>query len=280
MTPGPTITSKTNARVKALRAALEGKAARPGELVGLEGEHLLAEAVRSGLALETVYVREGSEAVLRKPEMAGLEARDVVVLSTEVFAAAVETVAPQGVAATLAIPAWGVRDVEVRLILEDLQDPGNVGTLLRTLEAFGVGDVLATRATANPWSPKVLRASAGSALRVRSERVILPEIRRRMREAGVPVIAAVAQSERARSVFEVALPERFALLLGNEGAGLSSEALSLADERVWIPCAAESLNAAVAGSVLLFEAMRQRAVSDAKKGEGAAVADAGAAGRG
>lgn len=261
---GQAITSRTNARVKALRGAFEGKATRPGELVGLEGEHLLAEAVRSGLALETVFVREGSEAVLERASLAGLQAAEFVLLSRNVFASAVETMSPQGVAATLHIPERRVRGEDVRLILEDLQDPGNLGTLLRSVEAFGGGSVLATSATVNPWSPKVMRASAGSAFRVPVERVILPEIRKRVLEGEVKVYAAVAQSERTRSVVETVFAPHSAMMVGNEGAGLSGEALALAEGRVWIPCAVESLNAGVAGSVLLYEAMRQRMTSKGK----------------
>ena len=248
MQTGPVITSKTNARVKALRAAFEGKASRPGEQVGIEGEHLIGEAVRSGIELKTLFVREGSHTLF--------PAREVVGLSPEVFASAVETVSPQGIAAVVAIPEPNL-DSPVRLVVEDLQDPGNLGTLLRSVEAFGGGRVLATRATVNPWSPKVIRASAGSVFRVPVERMILPELRKRVAEEGVRVYAAVAQSERAASVLETTFAAGAAVMVGNEGAGLSSEALSMADERVWIPCGVESLNAGVAGSVLLYERMRQ-----------------------
>ncbi|MDE1162459.1 MAG: RNA methyltransferase [Acidobacteriaceae bacterium] len=254
---GAAITSRTNARVKSLRSAFEGRASKPGELLGLEGEHLVAEAQRSGVALETVFVREGSEHLLERPMLRELTPREFVLLSREVFASAVETHSPQGIAATAVIPepkAGG----EVVLIVEDLQDPGNLGTLLRSVEAFGGGRVLTTMATVNPWSAKVVRSSAGSVFRVPVERMILPEIRKRVEADGVRVFAAVAQSERAASVLASTFGERGAVMIGNEGAGLSSEALSMATERVWIPCAVESLNAAVAGSVLLYERMRQR----------------------
>ena len=253
---GAAITSRTNARVKALRAALDGSARKPGEWVGLEGEHLLCEAVRSGLELETVFVREGSEHMLLREEMRGLPAREWVVLSREVFASAVETHSPQGIAGLAAIPELKTSVGGVVMIVEDLQDPGNLGTLIRSVEAFGGGAVYATNATVNPWSPKVMRASAGSVFRVPVERMILPEIRKRVE--GVRVYAAVAQEARATSVLETKFATACAVMIGNEGAGLSSEALAMADERVWIPCAVESLNAGVAGSALLFEVMRQR----------------------
>ncbi|MDE1152053.1 MAG: RNA methyltransferase [Micavibrio sp.] len=246
--------------MKELRAAFEGKAARAGELIGLEGEHLVTEAVRSGIALETVYLREGSEHLLERDALRRLQAESWAVLSREVFASAVETQSPQGIAATVKIPA-PVAGGDVVLLLEDLQDPGNLGTLLRSVEAFGGGRVLTTLATVNPWNPKVVRSSAGSVFRVPVERMILPEMRKRVQAEGVQVYAAVAQSGRATDVTATHFLRPAAILIGNEGAGLSSEALSMATERVWIPCAVESLNAAVAGSVLLYEAMRQKAVA-------------------
>src|SRR5579875_3040568 len=99
----PPITSRTNARVKALRAAFEGKASRPGEFIAIEGATLILEALRSGARIETLFVREGSEAVLQS-ELSELSASPIAVLSTDVFASAVDTASPQGVAATMEIP--------------------------------------------------------------------------------------------------------------------------------------------------------------------------------
>ncbi|MES2392627.1 MAG: RNA methyltransferase, partial [Acidobacteriota bacterium] len=189
---GVAITSRTNARVKALRAAFSGKASRAGEMVGIEGEHLIAEALRSGVRLETVFVREGSERVLGR---LGLKAQDVVLLGADAFDSAVGTESPQGIAATLAIPAVvevEAAKVEMVLVLEALQDPGNVGTLLRSAEAFGVSVVMMTPECANVWGPKVMRASAGSVFRVPMLRAPLREIAERLKGFDVRVFAAVA----------------------------------------------------------------------------------------
>jgi TrmH family RNA methyltransferase len=254
------ITSKTNARVKALRMGFSGAARTPGELVALEGETAIAEALRSGLHLHTVFLREGSERVLERVALLGIEAATVVVLSRDVFNSAVETVSPQGIAALLAIPTMTLPKLDegIALIVEDLQDPGNLGTLLRAAEAFGIARVWATPATVNPWSPKTMRASAGSVFRVPVGRGTIAEIAAACRNAGVRLIAATAQSERATPLMQIDLTAPCALLVGNEGAGLSAEALRLADACVHIPCAIESLNVAVAGSVLMYEAMAQR----------------------
>jgi len=262
MALGAPITSRSNARVKALRASFSGKASRPGELLGLEGEHLIAEALRSGLGFETVFVRQASEAVLDRPSLAWMRAGELVVLSADVFASAVDTASPQGIAATMVLPeplATAERPGPV-LVLEDLQDPGNLGTLLRSAEAFGARQVMVTPGTVNAWNPKVVRASAGSVFRVPVMRAPLREIAAELVRQGTEMFAAVAQVEGAVSLLELRLPSGCALMIGNEGAGLSDEALELAQHRVRIPCAVESLNAAVAGSTLLYEAMRQREV--------------------
>ncbi len=262
MSAPPPITSKSNARVKALRAAFSGRASQPGELLGLEGEHLLAEAIRSGLRLETIFLREGSESALDRPSLANAEALAMLTLSYDVFASAVETASPQGIAATVLIPAPqppASQPRSVVLLLEGLQDPGNLGTLIRSAEAFGAQQVFLSPDTVNPWNPKAVRASAGSVFRVPIARAPLARIAAQLTQQGSVLYAAVAQRMDSVSLLETSFAAHTALIIGNEGAGLSSEALHLAHHRVRIPCAVESLNAAVAGSTLLYEALRQQA---------------------
>lgn len=257
------ITSRTNAKVKALRAAFEGRASKPGEIVAIEGATLIGEAVRSGIRPETVFVRQGSEAVLEGfRELAGVP---VVVLSRDVFASAVDTDSPQGLAASLAIPEVGRtrHDTErgLVLVLEAIQDPGNLGTLLRAAEAFGASRLLITPETVNPWSPKAMRASAGSVFRVPVRRMPLNEIGQWAEDEGIRVYAAVARANGAVSSIDADFAWPCAVMIGNEGAGLSETALKIAGERIHIPCMTESLNAAAAGATLMYEAMRQRIVN-------------------
>ena len=262
--PAP-ITSKSNARVKALRASFSGKPSQPGELLGLEGEHLIAEALRSGLALETLFLREGSEDALDRPALAALEARSILTLSRDVFASAVETASPQGIAATILIPTLAPptpQPQSIALILESLQDPGNLGTLIRSAEAFGAQQIFLTPDTVNPWNPKVVRASAGSVFRIPIIRAPLAQIAAQLQQQGTVLYAADAQPDNSVSLLETTFAPHTAILIGNEGAGLSAEALALAAIRVRIPCAVETLNAAIAGSTLLYEALRQRAASN------------------
>ncbi len=262
--PAP-ITSKSNARVKALRASFSGKASQPGDLLGLEGEHLIAEALRSSLALETLFLRQGSESVLDRPALANLAPHNTLTLSPDVFASSVETASPQGIAATLLIPALpppAPQPQSITLILESLQDPGNLGTLIRSAEAFGAQQIFLTPDTVNPWNPKVVRASAGSVFRLPITRAPLSNIAAQLKQQGTILYAAVAQRLDSISLLETTFADHAALLIGNEGAGLSAQALTLSHHRVRIPCAVESLNAAIAGSTLLYEALRQRAASN------------------
>ncbi len=252
------ISSKTNARVKQLRAAFEGKARLSGGLVAIEGEHLLEEAVRSGLALTTVFVSE-------QREVPGMVPRGVEVLRVagEVLAGVLETQAPQGVAALLEVPVWGLEDVlgeagaPLILVAAGLQDPGNMGTLVRSAEAFGARGMLTTAGTVSAWNQKALRASVGSVFRVPVVGVDAAEMVA-LKERGVRLVAAVGRDGVAAQDFNFGVG--CAVMIGNEGSGLAEEWMAMCDAKVTIPCPGpvESLNAGVAGSLLLYEASRQR----------------------
>lgn len=249
-----TITSRTNARVKVLRAALEGRR-RAGEPVAIEGPHLIAEAMRSGIALESVFVREDA---LHMLDALRIDAARVNVLSRDVFASVSATENAQGIAALIVPPVFALPSQKSRLVLAlaGLQDPGNMGTLVRSAEAFGADAVVSTPGTVDAWNQKAIRASAGSVFRVPVVSMELAELRAQ----GVRLIAAVARDGADPDALD--LSGDCALLIGNEGAGLSEEQIAMADAKVTIPCPGkvESLNAAVAGSLLLYAASRQRRV--------------------
>ncbi len=253
---GEVVTSRSNARVKQLRAAFAGQARLSSGLIAIEGEHLLEEAVRSGQALKTVFLSERRELPSFVPR--GIE---VIRLATDVFQSCVETQAPQGVAALLVPPIFKVEDmllgIPLILLAVGLQDPGNLGTLIRSAEAFGATGVLTTPGTVSAWNQKAMRASAGSVFRLPIADAT-PTALEMLEQQGVRLFAALKDD--ARAIDEVNLTGPCALLIGNEGSGLSDDWLRLADERITIPCPGrvESLNAAVAGSLLLYEASRQR----------------------
>jgi TrmH family RNA methyltransferase len=252
------IESRQNPRIKELRAALARTGRTPSGLIAIEGEHLVTEAMRSHLRFATVFLREDYQPPFAIPDEA-----EPLLLRADVFASAVATEQPQGIAALVHPPAFSAATIleaeaSLVLVLAGLQDPGNVGTLLRSAEAFAATGVLLLPRTASPWNPKALRASAGSAFRVPAITATEAEALDLLAQHNIPAIAAVARD--GAPIDEAPLAGACALLIGNEGAGLSDTLIAAAAHRITIsmPGNVESLNAAIAGSLLLYEASRQR----------------------
>ena len=281
-----TITSRENKWLKIFRAALRGTGPEEGELIGVEGPKLVEDALRSGLEAEALLVSESGEADLERilraasESDAGIPRSRVMRTTDKLFASVAGTETPQGVAALFRQRAWEFDDVlrgaaaadgalrgdaALVVVMAAVQDPGNIGTILRSAEAFGATGVVTTRGSADPWSPKALRASAGSGLRFPILRgMAIPVLLAQLRVAGVKIVAASSHSEAAADGAgadgAADLREAVAIFIGNEGAGLPQEIEHVADARISIPMMAEveSLNAGVAASVVLYEAARQR----------------------
>jgi TrmH family RNA methyltransferase len=264
------VQSKQNSRLKELRRAL----ARPGQgahgLMGIEGPKLLEEALRAGLRIDCVFVAQGAEHLLEGlPLPAEIE---VLLLPRELLDSALATETPQPIAALVEPPDWtwahllgGQRSsAPLILILDGLQDPGNLGTILRSSEAFGADGIISLPGTVSGWNPKAVRASAGSVFRLPLLAVSAQECFVRLLEAGVKIWTTTVHEAQPADLVDLAGP--IALLIGNEGSGVSDHLTAQASGRLTIPCPGpvESLNAAVAASVLLYEASRQRS---AKSGE-------------
>jgi RNA methyltransferase, TrmH family len=275
------ITSRDNKWLKKFRAALRGTGPAEDEPIGVEGPKLIEDAVRCGLDTEALLVSDAGEGHLEPIFRAAMQTESGIprsrVLRTrdKMFASVAGTETPQGVAALFHQRAWGFEEVlrgsgpvrEVAplvVVMVGVQDPGNVGTIVRSAEAFGATGVVAVRGTADPWSPKALRASAGSALRLPVLRgMAVPVLLAQLKMARVKIFAAGAASHNSPSeINELSadLRDPAAIFIGSEGAGLPPEVLHAADATISIPMseAVESLNAGVAASVLLFEAARQR----------------------
>ena len=258
------VTSRANARVKQLRAAFAGQARLSSGLVAIEGEHLLEEAVQSSQALKTIFLTE-------RRDLPGFIPRgiEVIRLASDIFQSCVDTQTPQGIAALL-VPRLssldemltpGLARAPLILIAVGLQDPGNLGTLLRSAEAFGATGLLTTPGTVSPWNQKALRASAGSIFRMPIA-AATPEAIERLQQAGVQLVATLKENATDANSPALApvLRGPLALLIGNEGAGLSEDWIRLSDHRITIPYPGpvESLNAAVAGSILLWQITQLR----------------------
>jgi RNA methyltransferase, TrmH family len=263
------VQSRQNARVRELRAAFAQNGREIPEVTAVEGEHLLAEALRSGLRLRTVFVRaDPDRRNLRVLERLAIPATvPIVSLNPAVFASAVETESPQGIAAIVETPHFSLAETlsgaqPLVVLTAALQDPGNFGTLLRSAEAFGASGVIALPGTVSVWNSKTLRASAGSAFRMPVVAEKSPVAFAALAERCIPLFAAVPASAGGGAIpcTHADLTGPAAILIGNEGNGLSAEFLDVADHRISIPAPGpvESLNAAVAASILLYEASRQR----------------------
>lgn len=259
------LTSRENRWLKRFRAALKGS---PDDAcIAVEGVHLVQEALRSGLGIEAVLVSAAGERHLGKLSPRLTRAIQLLRTSDRLFDSVTGTETPQGIAALVHPKETSFDDLlkggtPLVAVMVGVQDPGNVGTIVRSAEAFGATGAVTTRGTAQPFSPKALRGSAGSALRLPIVSGIAPAIiLAQLRVAGLRLYAASSPDKEGAVLPAAAdLKVSCALLIGNEGAGLPAEIERSADQRVRIPLAApvESLNAAVAAAVLLYEAARQR----------------------
>jgi len=275
------ITSRENRWLRTFRAALRGKGPQSGEPIGVEGPKMVGDALRAGLEAEALLVSESGEPDLQDVLRAARECRSRVVdrilrTTDKLFESVTGTGTPQGVAALFGQRRWGIEDVlrgpgalrenaPLVAVLAEVQDPGNVGTTVRSAEAFGATGVVATRGSADPWSPKALRASAGSALRLPVLRAMaIPIVIAQLKVAGVKlyVAASTPAADGLENPGEANLSGPVAIFIGNEGGGVPPEVTHSIDNRISIPISGhvESLNAGIAASILLYEAARQRRV--------------------
>jgi TrmH family RNA methyltransferase len=266
-----TITSRQNPLVARFRDAARGEG---GTVMLLDGAHLVGDAVSAGVAVHIAAVTPlALESGDLQPLVTALgeQGVEVTLVSAQVMDALSPVRSPSAIVALAERPANGRAQLYRRasplvVVAVDVQDPGNIGAIVRVAEAAGATGVVAAGASANPFGWKALRGSMGSALR-------LPVI------AGIPVDDAIeeARSHGCRIVataprdgqplFDTRLTGPVAFLIGGEGRGLPAEVIAAADERVTIPMQApvESLNAAVTAAVLLYEAGRQQSAATRKR---------------
>jgi TrmH family RNA methyltransferase len=258
------VTSRQNPRLR--EAATLIASARHRRKAGkcvLEGEHIIAAYVARHGAPETLIVTEDA---LSRPAARGLadvhQGRAFVVANA-LFAELATLPAGVGMLAVVPTPAQrATAPADFCLLLEDVQDPGNVGSMLRSAAAAGVGQVLLSKDCAFAWSPKVLRAGQGAHFHVDiHEDVDLADWAHAFRRAGGEVLAMVARD--GRDLFEASFAPRVAVAIGNEGAGLSASLMAQATQRVSIPMPGgfESLNAAAAAAISLYECVRRTRTS-------------------
>jgi len=290
---GAVLTSRDNRWLKEFRMALRGGLPTESGCVGVEGARLVEEAFNSGCRIAAVLFSESGvrhherlAPYLDRPEIAF----PVLHTTDRLFEGLADTEHPQGVAALVEPRVTSFDDLlrtpesvcsPLLVVLTGVQDPGNVGTILRTAAAFGATGAVTTASgqsgTASPFSPKALRASAGAALHLpvlagMSLSILLTQLK----VAGVRTLASSVHMHQDNdqaplAPWQVDWCQPVALLVGNEGAGLPEEVERGADARICIPMSSgvESLNAAAAAAVLFYEAARQRSAAASKTKEAA-----------
>jgi TrmH family RNA methyltransferase len=257
------VSSLQNPLVKQIRKLHQTKGRKEQGQILLEGTHLIEVALEQGKQLGEVcftvdWQQKNSylvDRLLKKSEQC-------VLVTPEVLGKMASTVSPDGVLATLTIDQFWrspPRELKLGLVLERLQDPGNVGTILRTAAASGVEGIWLSSDCVDATSPKVLRSSAGSSLILPQQRVeSLPTLLESFQTQGIQLIATVPQAE--QTLWEIDFHQPTVLVFGSEGQGLSQPVLDLITQQVSIPQdpQVESLNVAIAVAVMLYEAQRQK----------------------
>ena len=254
------ITSASNTRVKKV-AALNQKAKerrQEGKYV-VEGVKMFLEAQEE--EIEEIYAVEGFQNAACMEKLAG---RPFETVSEEVFRKMSDTAAPQGILCVMRQKKYALADLlaaknPLLMILEDIQDPGNLGTILRTGEGAGIDGVIMSRDTADIYNPKTIRSTMGSIYRVPFLYVSsLSDMIAELKQKKITVYAAHLKGKQWYDQADYSGGSAF--LIGNEGNGLKEETAALADSYIKIPMGGkvESLNAAMASGILMYEASRQR----------------------
>lgn len=258
--------SANNPKIKLVSQLKEKKFRDAEGLFIAEGEHVVEEAIKRGAAIEFVVYSEGfgnKELTLRIANSFYLTDRDFKKIS--------DTESPKGIIAVVRKPCLAGRQAQHAvsglfegespffMICDGIQDPGNLGTMIRSAAAAGCSGVAVSNNSVDPYNPKVVRGSGGCifSIPVVAEVKVL-DVLKAAKDKKVKTVAADASSK--KTIYEADLKAPLALVIGSEGAGSSSDILSACDEPVSIPMKkdVESLNAAVSAAVILFEAVRQR----------------------
>jgi TrmH family RNA methyltransferase len=258
------IEGRHNALVKELRKAFAHGELTSDGYCAIEGVRILEEAIRSGLRFRAVFFSQSAENKAERllPQIGAHV--ETLLLPDKLFATAVPSESPQGVAALVRWKEFSLDDVLAKaqsgplLAIAGVQDPGNLGTILRSAEAFDAAAVVLGEGTVSPFNPKVVRASAGSVFRLPLARIKLNDTLARFREQGLRLIGT--SSHKGVPVDQAKLNRPLVIFIGSEGAGLPRDLVLQMDELIVIPHSTrvESLNAGVAASIVLYEATRRR----------------------
>ncbi|SFX77364.1 RNA methyltransferase, TrmH family [Thermoactinomyces sp. DSM 45891] len=256
------ITSVQNTALKRWKKLKTRKGRKEYQSFLIEGEHLIQEAIRAGAKFVTVMVEEEQQEKWEKFFCTHQVEVPCYVLPAPIFQSLVETETPQGAMAEIEMHRWEENDLlqqgtSTFLLLDEVQDPGNVGTLLRTAQGMGITGVYLGHGTVDLYNPKVVRASMGALFHVPIFPRNLELAIQSMKQKGITIVGTSPHAGQCH--FEYPFPSRTAILLGNEGRGVNPDVLAQADVEVQIPMPGntESFNVSVTGAILMYERVRQ-----------------------
>jgi TrmH family RNA methyltransferase len=258
------VEGRHNALVKELRHAFSRGELTQTRECAVEGFRIIEEAVRSGLKFRAVFFSESAQtrAARLLPQIHSQV--ETLLLPDALFSSVVPSQTPQGVAALVQMKTFSIEQIVEGpahgplLVIAGVQDPGNLGTILRSAEAFSARGVLLGDGTVSAYNSKVVRASAGSVFRVPLAKVDLQAFAAQLRSRGIRMVAT--SSHKGVPLPKAQFGAETAVFIGNEGAGIEKKLLGEMDELIIIPHSerVESLNAGVAASIVLYEAARQK----------------------
>lgn len=259
------ITSTSNVQIKEITALLKkSKERKEKKAFVIEGRKMFEEICQDKSRVIKAYFSESYV----KEQYTGKNLPDIPyeVVADSVFDAMAETVTPQGVLAIVKMPDYSLEEMTENagtlILLENLRDPGNLGTIIRTAEAAGVSGVILSKESVDIYNPKVIRSTMGAVYRVPFLYVEnFMELLQKLRQQDVRLLAAHLKGQKTFDKADYS--GKVGILIGNEANGLSEEASELANEKVLIPMAGsvESLNAAIAAALLMYEAFRKQKLS-------------------
>lgn len=244
------ITSLQNEQIKTWRKLHKRKYRHEMNSFLVEGMHLIDEAIKSGAHIEQIIVQEA----IPIPEH--WKYHPLITVSKTVFTSLAQTEKSQGIIAVITMQKLEKRASGPVLLLDGLQDPGNVGTIIRTADAVGAAEVLIGKGTVDIYNEKVIRATQGSLFHIRITHVDLKEAITQLKMEDYTIWASALED--ATTLSDAKFTQKDALIVGNEGSGISSTSLNLADQIVKVPIygEAESLNVSVATGILLYEMIK------------------------
>lgn len=257
------ITSKENETIKNIKKLKDKKFRDEAGLYIIEGIKMIEEAIEEKASIKKILICEEclTTGDLEQKILYEIAKYDCIYVNTKVYNVLTDVVAPQGIMAVVAKPS---KDTEIDysediiLALDGIQDPGNLGTILRTADSVKLKQIIVTKNTADSYNPKVVRSTMGAILRIKI--IETEDLAKTLKEAKKNKFKIVATSlDTNESIYDISYNKKV-IVIGNEANGVSKEIQELADNRVKIPMLGktESLNASVATGIMLYEYVRQK----------------------